>query len=114
MGCRFICQHLDLRQVVSGYMFTGSRRQNKNKICLRPVVCHSERNVWHPWSGIDKLVCRSATAAYHGAMTCLGLYLPVILALVYVERANLGEQGLVLLQAKLETALARSSMKYGQ
>ena len=63
---------------------------------------------------IDKQVRRSATAAYHGAMTRLGLSLPVILALVYAERVNLGKQGLVLLQAKLETALARSSMKYGQ
>ena len=55
---------------------------------------------------IDKLVCRSATAAYNEAMTRLGLSLPVILAFVYAERVNLGEQGLVLLQTKLETALA--------
>ena len=63
---------------------------------------------------INKLVCRSATAAYHGAMTRLGLSLSVILDLVYAERVNLGEQGLILLQTKLETALACSSIKYGQ
>ena len=75
------------------------------------MVGHSESTLR---AEIDKLVCRSATAAYHGAMTHLGLSLPVILALVYAERVNLGEQELVLLQTKLETALACSSMKYGQ
>ena len=47
-------------------------------------------------------------------MTRLGLSLPVIIVLVYAERVNLGEQELVLLLTKLETALACSSMKYGQ